>query len=160
MHPRLLPRCLMLIIATLSTLMMGVPQMDGADLPNRDTRPDRVNISECLADVKEVVAWDPKATQSAAKSVCKLRRQHASQKKRFASALVKLHSRYQDRTNHGFDQHIPVAQQNAQSIVKSCIDFKTGFTHPHNIGTLTVPEEIHSTCYDMGIKLVETELSR
>jgi 23S rRNA pseudoU1915 N3-methylase RlmH len=149
----------MSIVATLSTLMMGVSQMDGAARPDR-ARPDRTKMSECLADVKEVVAWEAKVTQSSAITLCQLRRQRVIQQKRFASALVRLHDRYQDQTNHGFAKHIPVAQQDAKEIVNSCIDFKTGFTYPHNIATLTVPEEIYASCYGIGIKLVETELSR
>jgi hypothetical protein len=160
MSLRLFTRASILTITTLSTLIMGASQMDGADQPDPGSRNIRTKTSECLADVQAVVAWEPKMTQSAAITLCQLRRQQAIQQQLFAAALVKLHDRYQSQTNHGFAKHITVAQQEAKSIVKSCIDFKTGFTYPHNIGTLTVPAEISASCYKIGINLLETELSR
>ncbi len=46
----------------------------------------------------------------------------------------------------------------AWQIVKLCVDFKEGFTYPHNIALFTVPEDIRISCYRLGSTLVESEL--
>jgi hypothetical protein len=120
----------------------------------------RVKLSECFADVKEVTGWDEAQTMTAARQVCEVRQKHLKQKQRFVKALEKLQQQYKGYTNHGLEQHVPNATKDSWSIVKSCIDFKQGFTYPHNIGTLTVPATIHQECYQMGAKLVEAEIQR
>jgi hypothetical protein len=120
----------------------------------------RVKLSECLADVKEVTSWDEAQTMTAARQVCEVRQKHLKQKQRFVKALDKLKQQYKGYTNHGLEQHVPTATKDSWSIVKSCIDFKQGFTYPHNIGTLTVPATIHQECYQMGAELVEAEIKR
>jgi hypothetical protein len=120
----------------------------------------RVKLSECLADVKEVTSWDEAQTMTAARQVCEVRQKHLKQKQRFVKALDKLKQQYKGYTNHGLEQHVPTATKDSWSIVKSCIDFKQGFTYPHNIGILIVPATIHQECYQMGAELVEAEIKR
>jgi hypothetical protein len=120
----------------------------------------RVKLAECLADVKEVTSWDEAQTMTAARQVCEVRQKHLKQKQRFVKALDKLKQQYKGYTNHGLEQHVPKATTDSWSIVTSCIDFKQGFTHPHNIGTLTVPATIHNECYQVGAELVEAEIKR
>jgi hypothetical protein len=97
---------------------------------------------------------------TAARQVCEVRQKHLKQKQRFVKALDKLKQQYKGYTNHGLEQHVSTATKDSWSIVKSCIDFKQGFTYPHNIGTLTVPATIHQECYQMGAELVEAEIKR
>ncbi len=120
----------------------------------------RVQLSECLADVKEVTSWDEAQTKTAARQVCEARKKQLKQKQRFVKGLDKLKQQYQGYTNHGLEQHVPNATKDSWSIVKSCINFKEGFTHPHNIGTLIVPAIIYQECYQMGAELVEAEIKR
>ncbi|QIR41744.1 hypothetical protein HCG51_34220 (plasmid) [Tolypothrix sp. PCC 7910] len=128
------------------------PNLDG------DSQPTRIKLSECLADVKEVTAWGEKETLDAARETCELRKAHAQQKTRFLTSLKKLQQEYQDSTNHGFDKHLPTAIADSWTIVKSCIDFKEGFTYPHNIALLKVPENVRIRCYSLGADLVESAL--
>ena len=128
------------------------PNLDG------DAQPTRIKLSECLADVKEVTAWGDKETLDAAREICELRKTHVQQKMRFLTSLKKLQQQYQDSTNHGFDKHLPTAIKDSWTIVKSCIDFKEGFTYPHNIALLRVPENVRSSCYSLGASLVESSL--
>lgn len=130
----------------------AVPNLDGESHPNR------VQLSQCIADVKEVTEWDDNQTQKAALNICDVRKAHAKEKARFLTALGKLNDQYKDYTNHGFSQHLPTATAAAWTIVKSCIDFKEGFTYPHNVGGLSVPENVRSSCYTLGSGLVEAQL--
>ncbi|MBH8564603.1 hypothetical protein I8748_20855 [Nostoc sp. CENA67] len=128
------------------------PNLDG------DSQPTRIKLNECIADVKEVTAWDEKETLAAAREICAVRQSHAKQKARFLKSLKKLQQEYQDATNHGFDKHLPTAIADSWTIVKSCIDFKEGFTYPHNIALLSVPENVRTSCYSLGSDLVESAL--
>ena len=130
----------------------AIPNLDG------ESRPNRLKLNECIADVKEVTAWDEKQTLAAARDVCKVRQNHAQQKARFLAAQKKLTQEYQNYTNHGFNKHLPIAIEDSWTIVKSCIDLKEGFTSPHNIGVLEVPETIRSQCYSIGANLIESNL--
>ncbi|WP_392534727.1 hypothetical protein [Nostoc sp. C117] len=128
------------------------PNLDG------DSHPTRLKLNECIADVKEVTAWDEKETLDAARKICDKRQSHAKQKAQFLVSLKKLREQYQNYTNHGFDEHLPTAIEDSWTIVKSCIDFKEGFTYPHNVAILSVPEDVRSGCYSLGISLVESAL--
>ncbi|MEH2147581.1 hypothetical protein [Nostoc sp.] len=128
------------------------PNLDG------DSQPTRLKLNECIADVKEVAAWNDKETLDAARKICEIRQSHAKQKARFLASLKKLREQYQNYTNHGFDKQLPTAIADSWTIVKSCIDFKEGFTSPHNVALLSVPENVRSGCYSLGASLVESAL--
>ena len=140
------------LFATTLNAAEAIPNLDG------DSQPNRIKLSECIADIKEVTAWDAAETQKAAINLCDLRKAHAKEKSRFLADLKKLQDQYKGHTNHGFEQHLPTAVQNSWTIVKSCIDFKEGFTSPHNIGVMNVPESIRISCYAVGSNLVESQL--
>ncbi|MEH1820614.1 MAG: hypothetical protein V7L31_16285 [Nostoc sp.] len=128
------------------------PNLDG------DSQPTRLKLNECIADVKEVTAWEEKETLTAARNICEKRQSHTKQKARFLASLKKLREQYQNYTNHGFDKQLPTAIADSWTIVKSCIDFKEGFTSPHNVAVLSVPEDVRSGCYSLGASLVESAL--
>ncbi|MEH1767574.1 MAG: hypothetical protein V7L27_26870 [Nostoc sp.] len=94
----------------------------------------------------------------AARNICDIRQSHAKQKARFLASLKKLREQYQNYTNHGFDKQLRTAITDSWTIVKSCIDFKEGFTYPHNVALLSVPEDVYSGCYSLGASLVESAL--
>ncbi|BAY62249.1 hypothetical protein NIES22_23210 [Calothrix brevissima NIES-22] len=148
------------LLAILITILISATIPAEAANPNLDgdSQPTRIKLSECLADVKEVTAWGDKETLDAARETCELRKAHAQQKTRFLASLKKLQLEYQDSSNHGFDKHLPTAIADSWTIVKSCIDFKEGFTYPHNIALLKVPENIRIRCYSLGADLVESNL--
>ncbi|WP_375494081.1 hypothetical protein [uncultured Nostoc sp.] len=105
-----------------------------------------------------IQAWDEKETLAAARNICDIRQSHTKQKARFLASLKKLREQYQNYTNHGFDKQLPTAIADSWTIVKSCIDFKEGFTSPHNVAVLSVPEDVRSSCYSLGASLVESAL--
>ncbi|PAX53333.1 hypothetical protein [Brunnivagina elsteri] len=130
-----------------------VPNLDGESQPNR------VKLSECMADVREVTSgWEQQQMNQAATAICDARKAHAKEKARFIGAISKLEKQYQGYTNHGFDKHVKVATQDAWNIVKNCIEFKEGFTHPHNVAIYQVPNEVRKSCYAIGTGLVESQL--
>ena len=139
------------LFATTLNVAEAIPNLDG------DSQPNRIKLSECIADVKEVTAWDADKTQKAAINLCDLRKAHVKEKSRFLADLEKLKEQYKGHTNHGFEQHLPTAVKDSWTIVKSCIEFKEGFTYPHNIGVLNVPESIRISCYAVGSNLVESQ---
>jgi hypothetical protein len=131
----------------------AVPNLDG------DSQPNRVKFSECMADVRETTSgWEQQQMNAAATAICNARKAHAKEKARFISAISKLEKQYQGYTNHGFDKHVKVATQDAWNIVKNCIEFKEGFTYPHNVAVYRVPNEVRKSCYGMGAGLVESQL--
>ncbi|MHC5854765.1 hypothetical protein [Nostoc sp.] len=140
-----------LVSSTIQTWAAN-PNLDG------DSQPTRLKLNECIADVKEVTAWNDKETLDAARNICEIRQSHAKQKARFLASLKKLREQYQNYTNHGFDKQLPTAIADSWTIVKSCIDFKEGFTYPHNIAVLQVPENVRIRCYSVGADLVESAL--
>lgn len=145
----------------LTILLSGTLKTFGA-IPNldEDTQPNRVKLTECIADVQQITSgWDETTVRNAAVNICESRKAHAKEKARFLAALGKLSEQYKDYTNHGFAQHLPTATQDAWTIVKNCIDFKEGFTFPHNVGVLIVPENVRSSCYALGSDMVESQLS-
>lgn len=143
----------------LSLLFAGKLLSVGA-FPNLDeeTHPDRIQLAQCIADVKEVTQWDENETKKAAVNLCELRKAHAKEKARFQAALLKLNEQYKDATNHGFSQHLPIATNDAWTIVKTCINFKEGFTSPHNVAILNIPEQVHRSCFALGSSLVEASI--
>lgn len=142
-----------ILSSTLKTFS-AIPNLD------EDTQINRVRLTECIADIKEVTSgWDDTEVQNAAVKICDSRQALTNEKARFLVALGKLNDRYKEQTGHGFAQHLQTATQEAWTIVKSCMDFKEGFTSPHNIALLIVPENIHSSCYALGADLVESQLS-
>ena len=128
--------------------------------PDENSHPDRVQLSQCIADVKGVTEWDDTQTRNAAVNLCEVREAHAKEKAQFLAALRKLNDQYKDVTNHGYSQHLEVATNDAWTIVKSCIDFKDGFTYPHNVALLIIPERIRSSCYALGSSLIEAPIPR
>jgi hypothetical protein len=124
-----------------------------------DSEPINAQPSQCLADVKEVTAWDETATRQAANQVCTERRRHIRAKQRFETSLVALNREYRERTNHGFSAFLPEAIRRSRAIVENCIALKEGFTAPHNVAALLIPETIRIDCYVVGTQLVEAELS-
>jgi hypothetical protein len=144
--------CCSVITETVSA--QNVPDLKGESAPNR------IKISECIADVKEVTSWDVNSTQEAAQNLCNLRKKHAQSRKFFLTTISKLNAEYKDHTNHGLNAHLPTAIAAATNIVKSCIDFKEGFTYPHNIGLLIVPELIRIDCYKLGADFVNKEIAK
>jgi len=103
----------MLVLNTIPAKAI-MPNLDG------ESRPNRLKLNECIADVKEVTEWDEKQTLAAARDVCKVRQNHAQQKARFLAAQKKLTQEYQNYTNHGFNKHLPMAIEDSWTIVKSC----------------------------------------
>jgi hypothetical protein len=148
----LLAVLIILMISGIIPTWAANPNLDG------DSQPTRIKLNECLADVKEVTAWGEQETLYAARNLCEIRQAHAQQKARFLTSLNKLQQQYKDSTNHGFDKHLPTAIADSWTIVKSCIDFKEGFTYPHNIGVWQVPENVRIHCYSLGANLVESAL--
>ncbi len=140
------------LLSSTATAEEKYPNLDG------ESHPERVKMAQCLADVREVTSWSEEETQNAANNVCESRRQHAQKKAQFIEDLRKLTEEYQDQTNHGYAEHLPIAINDAWTTVKSCIDFKEGFTYPHNIGLLLVPESIRQECYTFGSSLVKSQL--
>jgi hypothetical protein len=131
----------------------AVPNLDG------DSQPNRVKFSECMADVRETTSgWEQQQMNAAATAICNARKAHAKEKARFIGAISKLEQQYKEYTNHGYDKHVKVATQDAWNIVKNCIEFKEGFTHPHNVAIFRVPNEVRKSCYGMGAGLVESQL--
>ncbi len=141
-----------ILISGTNLVWAATPNLDG------DSHPNRLKLNECIADVKEVTAWDEKQTLDAARQICEVRQSHATQKARFLASQKKLQEQYKGHTNHGFDQHVPTAIADSWTIVKSCIDFKEGFTYPHNVALLSVPENVRSSCYSLGASLIESSL--
>lgn len=126
-----------------------------------DSQPNRTQFNQCVADVKEVVAgWSQQEITQAANQICNARKVHATEKARFIADVAKLNQQYKDYTNHGFNQHLPNATEDAWNIVKSCIDFKEGFTYPHNIAIYIVPNNVRASCYTFGSQLVESQLEK
>ncbi|MBH8573063.1 hypothetical protein I8752_08550 [Nostocaceae cyanobacterium CENA369] len=83
---------------------------------NGDSHPTRFKLNECIADVKEVTAWNDKQTLDAARKICESRQSHAKQKARFLASLKKLQEQYQNFTNHGFDNpNVPVLYSQGQT---------------------------------------------
>jgi hypothetical protein len=124
-----------------------------------DSQPNRIKLSECMADVREVTGgWEQQRMNQAATAICDARKAHAKEKVRFLGAISKLEKQYKGYTNYGYDKHVKVATQNSWNIVKNCIEFREGFTHPHNVGVYRVPNEIRKSCYGMGTGLVESQL--
>lgn len=146
-------------VLVLTLLVGGTLRTVGAP-PNldEDTYPDRIQLSQCIDDMKEVTQWGEDETRKAAVTLCEARKVHAKEKAHFSAALEKLHEQYKDATNHGFAQHLPMATDDAWTIVKSCIDFKEGFTSPHNAAALIIPERVRSSCYTLGASLVEAPI--
>ncbi len=140
-------------------LLSTAAKVEAAPTIEGDTDPINTQPSQCLADVKEVTAWDEAATRQAANQVCAERRRHVQAKQRFEKSLVALNQEYRERTNHGFSQFLPEAVRRSRAIVENCIALKEGFTAPHNVATLLVPETLRSDCYAVGTQLVEAELS-
>ena len=153
-------KVLLFAIVLTIAFMVSVTASNATAIPNLDgdSHPNRLKLNECIADVKEVTAWDEKQTLEAARKICEARQSHTKQKARFLASQKKLHEQYQGYTNHGFDKHLPTAIEDSWTIVKSCIDFKEGFTAPHNIGLLEVPENIRVSCYSLGADLVQSQL--
>jgi hypothetical protein len=146
-------------VLVLSLVVGGTLRTVGAP-PNldEDTYPDRIQLSQCIDDMKEVTQWDENKTKNAAVNLCEVRKAHAKEKAHFLAVLKQLHEQYKDATNHGFAQHLPMATDDAWTIVKSCIDFKDGFTSPHNAAALIIPERVRSSCYTLGSSLVEAPI--
>jgi hypothetical protein len=131
----------------------AVPNLDG------DSQPNRIKLNECMVDVREVTSgWEQQQMNQAATAICNSRKAHAKEKARFIGAISKLEKQYQGYTNHGFDKHVKVATQDAWNVVKNCIEFKEGFTYPHNVAIYRVPNEVRKSCYGMGAGLVESQL--
>ncbi len=149
-------------IALLSSLLsiMITSKLQAQEMPKieGDNDPIRMNISECLADIKEVTAWDEESTLEAAKRLCELRQKHSEEKARFYTAIKKLNEQFKDYTNHGFNEHLPTAIKDAEKIVNTCINLKSGFRHPHNIALYMVPEIDLANCYSFGASIIEGEL--
>jgi len=146
------PILLVILIASTVRSEEAIPNFNG------DSNPDRVRLEQCIADVKGVTSWEENETRKAALKLCELRAIHSREKARFLTAMGKLKAKYKDYTNRGFSEHLPIAMKEAGNLVKICIDFKQGFTYPHNIALLTVPEDIRIRCYRLGSSLVESEL--
>jgi hypothetical protein len=135
-----------------SQTLAVTPNLDG------ESQPHRLKLTDCLTDIKEVTSWDEQETLAAAQNLCHLRQLHTKQKARFLADQQKLREQYQGYTNHGFNKHLPNALEDSWTIVKSCIDFREGFTYPHNIGILQVPENIRINCYSLGAEFLESAL--
>jgi hypothetical protein len=149
------------VLCTMSLSILTLDAVSSSAIPNLDgeSQPNRVKFSECIADVREVTGgWEQQQMNQAATAICDSRKAHAKEKARFISAIGKLEKQYQGASNHGFDKHVKIATQNSWNIVKNCIEFKEGFTYPHNVGTYRVPNEVRSSCYGMGAGLVESQL--
>lgn len=149
-------------ISLLSTLwiIMIANTLQAQELPNieGDNDPIRLKMSECLADIKEVTAWDEESTLESAKRLCELRQKHSEEKTRFYTAMKKLNEQFKDYTNHGFNEHLTTAIKDAKKIVDLCINLKSGFRHPHNIGLYMAPEIDITNCYSFGASIIESEL--
>ncbi|BAZ37195.1 hypothetical protein NIES4101_31160 [Calothrix sp. NIES-4101] len=144
---------ILLILPVSKSFSSSAPNLDG------DSQPNRVKFSECMADVQETTSgWEKQQMNSAATAICNARKAHAKEKARFIAAISKLEKQYEGYTNHGFDQHVKVATQDAWNIVKNCIEFKEGFTHPHNVAIYQVPNDVRKSCYAMTAGLVESQL--
>lgn len=153
---------LSIIVFSIATILLSSTLKTFSAIPNldEDTQMHRVKLTECIADIKEVTSgWDDTEVQNAAVKICDSRQALTNEKARFLVALGKLNDRYKEQTSHGFAQHLPTATQEAWAIVRSCMDFKEGFSSPHNVAVLIVPENIHSSCYALGADLVESQLS-
>ena len=129
----------------------AIPNLDG------NTHPNRLKLSECLIDLKNVADWDGEKALEAARNICELRQNHAKQKARFLASQDQLTKIYKDWSR--FNKYLPTAITDSWQIVKSCIDFKEGFTSTHNIEDLTLPEKIRSQCYSLGADFIESHLS-
>lgn len=129
----------------------AIPNLDG------DTHPNRLKLSECLIDLKKVADWNGEQASEAARKICELRQDHAKQKARFLASQDQLTKIYKDWSR--FNKYLPIAITDSWQIVKSCIDFKEGFTSTHNIESLTLPEKIRSECYSLGADFIESHLS-
>ncbi|WP_298906653.1 hypothetical protein [uncultured Nostoc sp.] len=129
----------------------AIPNLDG------DTHPNRLKLSECLIDLKKVANWDGEQASEAARRICELRQDHAKQKARFLASQDQLTKIYKDSSR--FKEYLPTAITDSWQIVKSCIDFKEGFTSTHNIEGLTLPEQIRSQCYSLSADFIESHLS-
>ncbi|MDZ8066262.1 MAG: hypothetical protein RMY64_11580 [Nostoc sp. DedQUE08] len=141
-------------LAVLITILVSGTIQTWAANPNLDgnSHPTRLTVNECIADVKEITDWDEKKVLDAARKICESRQSHAKQKARFLASLKKL----QEQNYRRFDEHLPTAIEDSWTIVKSCIDFKEGFTSSHNVAVLSVPENVRSSCYSLGASLVES----
>jgi hypothetical protein len=128
------------------------------NLNGNESHPDRLKLSECVVDLKEVVEWDEEEILAGSQELCKLRQGHAKQKARFLNAQNLLTERYKNNGSSGYNKHLPVAISASWEIVKKCLDFKEGFANPHNIAILTIPELFRMQCYSLGADLVESTL--
>jgi hypothetical protein len=149
------------VLCTMSLSILTLDVVSSSAVPNLDgdSQPNRVKFSECMADVRGVTGgWEQQQMNQAATAICNSRKAHAKGKARFIGAIGKLEKQYQGASNHGFDKHVKVATQNSWNIVKNCIEFREGFTYPHNVAVYRVPNEIRSSCYGMGVGLVESQL--
>ncbi len=150
----------------LPTVLLGIfiGQIQSLAVPpnlDDDSQPNRTQLKDCLADVRQSVGgWSEEEIATAANQICNARKAHAKAKAKFIADLAKLHQQYVEITNHGFSQHLNDATNDAWNTVKSCIDFKEGFTYPHNVAIFIVPNDVRSSCYGLGSQLVESQLQR
>jgi hypothetical protein len=149
-------RYLLLATLALSSTALG----DGYKGPARPTipsdgRPLRTVPAECIADVKEVTAWDAAETKKAADTVCDLRTKHGAARKRLLDDLAKLVATFKDVTNHDHAANLPATIKSVQTIVQQCVAALESQQYCHNIACLTLPEDNAIFCENQAAALVE-----
>jgi hypothetical protein len=119
--------------------------IDGEALPSR------TQYADCLADIKDVVAWGDEEEAKQAKNLCALRAEHARLKLDFVAQLQKLVDDYADYNNHGVNGLVANAALKTVDILAACVDANDTYGLCHNIACVTSPEYDHIACYQWAI---------
>ena len=111
----------------------------------------------CLALVKEITEWDAAQTEKGAKTVCAARQRHVE-------AYNALQANYRNFVKaFSVDRRLSLPESVAsfKTLVKACIDHKTGLTTGgHNIMIDVIENDIAASCLTLGSNLLKDETAK
>ena len=108
----------------------------------------------CEAFVKEMVEWSAEEMQRAIRDVCAARKAHVDAYAAIQKSYTALVAQIREDTR--LEQ--AAAVRAIQTMVKACIDHKSGLTPGgHNITIDIIPNDIAARCLEIGRKVLDDE---
>ena len=111
----------------------------------------------CLAMVKEITEWNAAETEKGAQTVCAARKRHVEA----YSALQANYRNFIKAFSADRRLSLPESVASFKTLVKACIDHKTGLTTGgHNIMIDVIENDIVASCLSLGSTLLKDETAK